>query len=165
MPIFNRSYTCRGSELHLSDCPSFEPNRTEPCGYRRNAYIVCQGESRLTKEFDLKHIRFVFVCKTADPLTPVGNCVTGEVRLEDGPNVREGRVEICINNAWGTVCNDQFGIEDAVVTCTQMKFSDEGKLIASGRASNEKLLCLQELKLSVIHHFKAHPIAPSFSQD
>ena len=61
-----------------------------------------------------------------DHSTPVGNCVTGEVRLQDGPNVREGRVEVCINNAWGTVCNDQFGVEDAIVTCAQMKFSTEG---------------------------------------
>ena len=56
------------------------------------------------------------------PLTPVGNCTTGEVRLQDGPNVREGRVEVCINNAWGTVCNNLFGSIDATVTCTQMNF-------------------------------------------
>ena len=43
MPIYNRIYSCMGSEVHLRDCPSFEPNRTEPCGYRRNAYVVCQG--------------------------------------------------------------------------------------------------------------------------
>ena len=57
----------------------------------------------------------------------MGNCRTGEVRLRDGPNVREGRVEVCINNAWGTVCNNLFGFEDAIVTCTQMNFSDEGE--------------------------------------
>ena len=44
LPVYNRSYSCTGSELHLRDCPSLEPNRTEPCGYRRNAYIVCQGK-------------------------------------------------------------------------------------------------------------------------
>ena len=59
--------------------------------------------------------------------TPVGNCQTGEIRLQDGPNVREGRVEVCINNAWGTVCNNLFGVDDAIVTCTQMNFSSEGK--------------------------------------
>ena len=56
----------------------------------------------------------------------MGNCQTGEVRLQGGPNVREGRVEICINNAWGTVCNNLFGVDDAIVTCTQMNFSSEG---------------------------------------
>ena len=57
----------------------------------------------------------------------MSSCTTGDVRLQDGPNVREGRVEICINNAWGTVCNNQFGVEDATVTCIQMNFSSEGK--------------------------------------
>ena len=56
----------------------------------------------------------------------MGNCVTGDVRLQDGPNVREGRLEVCINNAWGTVCNNQFGIDEAELVCTQMKFSDQG---------------------------------------
>ena len=68
----------------------------------------------------------------------MGNCQTGEVRLQDGPNVREGRVEVCINNAWGTVCSDQFGFEDAIVTCTQMNFSSEGKI--SRKYSNDVVL-------------------------
>ena len=38
--------------------------------------------------------------------TIVSSCTTGDVRLQDGPNVREGRVEVCINNAWGIVCNE-----------------------------------------------------------
>ena len=80
-------------------------------------------------EFNVYFESFVLYANT-DPLTPASqDCVTGEVRLQDGPNVREGRVEICINNAWGTVCNEQFGIEDAVVVCTQMEFSDKGKWI------------------------------------
>lgn len=58
----------------------------------------------------------------------MGNCQTGDIRLQDGPNVREGRVEVCINNAWGTVCNNLFGVDDAIVTCTQMNFSSEGKI-------------------------------------
>ena len=37
-----------------------------------------------------------------------------------GDNPLEGRVEICINNAWGTVCDDAFSSEDAQVVCTQL---------------------------------------------
>ena len=41
---------------------------------------------------------------------------------------REGRVEICINNAWGTVCDNLFGREDAAVVCEQLEgFQREGK--------------------------------------
>ena len=57
---------------------------------------------------------------------PAPDCTDGELRLVDGPNVREGRLEICINRAWGTVCNEQFGLLDAVVVCKQMGFSEIG---------------------------------------
>ena len=32
------------------------------------------------------------------------DCVDGEVRLVGGSSEYEGRVEICINKVWGTVC-------------------------------------------------------------
>ena len=65
-------------------------------------------------------------------LNPVPWCMDGvkvkdPLRLVGGANVREGRVEICINNAWGTICDDElFGTQDAIVVCTQMGFSNRG---------------------------------------
>ena len=32
----------------------------------------------------------------------------------------EGRVEVCINNAWGTVCDTFFGQEDAETVCASI---------------------------------------------
>ena len=60
-----------------------------------------------------------------DISTPNGNCSYGDLRLEGGTDdtqaaTREGRVEICINNAWGTVCNNLFGRDDAEVVCQQL---------------------------------------------
>ena len=41
---------------------------------------------------------------------------------------REGRVEICINNAWGTVCDTLFGRQDAAVVCEQLEgFQRDGE--------------------------------------
>ena len=55
-----------------------------------------------------------------DISTPPGNCSHGELRLMGGENLVEGRVEICINNAWGTVCDNRFRREEALVICRQL---------------------------------------------
>ena len=61
--------------------------------------------------------------------TPIGNCSNGELRLEGGSDdmqagTRDGRVEICINNAWGTVCDNAFRSADAAVVCRQLGLLD-----------------------------------------
>lgn len=48
-----------------------------------------------------------------------GNCSDGQVRLVDGSNLL-GRLEVCVNNAWGTVCDIQFGLDEVRVACAQL---------------------------------------------
>lgn len=50
-------------------------------------------------------------------------CVTGELRLIGGTQPYEGRVEVCRNNVWGTVCDDNFDQMDATVVCRQAGYS------------------------------------------
>lgn len=53
-------------------------------------------------------------------MTQYSNCSTGSVRLADKTltdTTAEGRVEVCINQAWGTVCNKRFDNDDAGTVC------------------------------------------------
>ena len=59
---------------------------------------------------------------------PTAVCSQGDVRLAGtSMNVYEGRVEVCNNQAWGTVCDDLWGTPDAMVTCSQLGFSRYSK--------------------------------------
>ena len=49
--------------------------------------------------------------------TAEANCSDGDIRLAGGSNPLEGRVEICFNRAWGTVCSKGFGEGEAQVVC------------------------------------------------
>ena len=46
-----------------------------------------------------------------------------------GATTLEDRLEICINEAWGTVCNDGFDIAAAMVVCRQLEIQESGKSI------------------------------------
>ena len=47
----------------------------------------------------------------------------------DGRSAAEGRVEICINNIWGSVCDAGWNNYDAGVVCHQLGFQSASKLI------------------------------------
>ena len=60
------------------------------------------------------------------------NCSDGDVRLEGGLTEYEGRVEVCINQAWGTICSGSsrysyWGVVDGKVVCTQLGHQELGK--------------------------------------
>ena len=57
------------------------------------------------------------------------NCSNGEVRLVDGNSLNEGRVEICVNEAWGTICSSGWNDADAFVVCRQLGYLPLGIII------------------------------------
>lgn len=53
-------------------------------------------------------------------------CVDGDVRLVNSTRANAGRVEVCHDNHYGTVCEDDWSTEDANVVCGQLGFEKFG---------------------------------------
>jgi len=70
-------------------------------------------------------------------------CTFGDIRLQGGADSSEGRVEICYDNQWGTVCDDEWGSADANVACRQLGFSPTGLLHACNFILSKFLRCFK----------------------
>ena len=64
-----------------------------------------------------------------DAATEQSNCTDGELRLIGSGTTNQGRLELCMNGAWGSVCDSEgvFTKDEAKVACRQL-----GKLQVEG---------------------------------
>ena len=59
-------------------------------------------------------------------------CSSGDLRLVGGERESVGRVEICVEGFWGTVCDNQvWGREEAIVVCRQLGQPSVGMCICT----------------------------------
>ncbi|XP_063962816.1 deleted in malignant brain tumors 1 protein-like isoform X2 [Lytechinus pictus] len=104
---------CTGSETSLLNCPHNGVG-SHNCGHSEDAGLSCTA-----------------------------NTQDSRIRLVGGLNSREGRVEIFLDNEWGTVCDDEWGTPDANVVCRQLGYDSGGSARSSahfGRGSGRILL-------------------------
>ena len=48
-------------------------------------------------------------------------CKDGDVRLTEGRHYRQGKVEVCRNQHWGRVCDDEWDKNESTVVCRQLQ--------------------------------------------
>jgi hypothetical protein len=53
-------------------------------------------------------------------------CNSGAVRLTGGSRKSEGRLEACLNNQWGTVCDDSWDNRATAIVCRQLGYQTQG---------------------------------------
>lgn len=58
-------------------------------------------------------------------------CETGLLRLGGSERNNEGRVQICVENKWGTVCDDSWHITSSILTCGLLEMFGGERISAS----------------------------------
>ena len=132
-PIHLDNVHCSGSETSLGQC-AHNGVGVHNCDHGEDAGVVC---GKYTSRDDVLIFYLYTDTQVGQLHLPffVWNCVTGrarpcengEVRLVNGSSATEGRVEVCFNNTWGTVCDDFWDQNNARVICRQLGFPTECK--------------------------------------
>ena len=76
--------------------------------------VITTPTSSTIEEEDCTHSDDAVIFCREDVFT---ECATGSVRLYGSTSPIEGRLEVCLNNQWGTVCDDSWHVAASAITC------------------------------------------------
>lgn len=68
----------------------------------------------------------ILCCVTCLSIDTSTSCQDGAVRLVNGMTTESGRLEVCKNNIWGSVCGSGFDTTDAYVVCRELGLGISG---------------------------------------
>ena len=127
---------CTGNEIRLYDCQNTGIG-VHNCSHIEDAGVRCLTEckqlsstTQLCLSLTITSKGYVYSLILHDLPMHLVLCQDGQIRLRGGRSSTEGRVEICFNNQWGTVCDDFWDARDATVVCTQLGLPSGGMLAA-----------------------------------
>ena len=114
----------------------FLQSKPEALQYILHSCITSKCASKSKQYYTCTYLVIIIIMGNYNIQILSKGCTSGAIRLGGtGSSSSQGRVEVCNNNQWGTVCDDTWDSLDANIACLHLGYSIEGRKF--------QLLCCQ----------------------